>query len=211
MLAGAKIIVIIVIIIIGLSHGKQSAWDRRGADVNAWGQHAWSCKHAARRIQHHHALNDVIARALTAAGIQFQRNHRACFNDVRRPDGITLVPWQASKAMAWDVTVASTLADSYIRASSTSSVAAAEQAAYRKSMKYADLPASFQFQPIEVETLGSINDSAMDFLDRLGQMISARTNEVQERMYLYQRISTIQRFNAVLLHDTLSCSYDPDL
>ena len=31
-------------------------------------------------------------------------------------------------------------------------------------------------------------------------------------MYLYQHISiTIQRFNAVLLHDTFSCSNDPDL
>jgi len=77
-------------------------------------------------------------------------------------------------------------------------------------VKYADLPASFQFQPIAVETVGPIADSATDFLDRLGQMISA--NEVRERMYLYQRISiTIQRFNAVLLHDTFSCSNDPDL
>jgi len=114
--------------------------------------------------------------------------------------------------VAWDVTVASTLADSYVGASSTSSAAAAEQAAYRKSMKYADLPASFQFQPIAVETLGPINDSATDFLDRLCQMISAKTNEVGERMYLYQRISiTIQRFNTVLLHETFSCSNDPDL
>jgi len=184
-----------------------------GADVDAWGQHAWSCKHAAGRIQRHHALNDVIARALTAAGIPVSKEPSGLFhNDVRRPDGITLVPWQAGKAVAWDVTVASTLADSYVRASSTSSAAAAEQAAYRKSVKYADLPASFQFQPIAVETLGPINDSATDFLDRLGQMISARTNEVRERMYLYQRISiTIQRFNAVLLHDTFSCSNDPDL
>jgi len=30
--------------------------------------------------------------------------------------------------------------------------------------KYADLPASFSFQPIAVETLGPINDSAIDFL-----------------------------------------------
>ena len=184
-----------------------------GADVDAWGQHAWSCKHAAGRIQRHHALNDVIARALTAAGIPVSKEPSGLFpNDVRRPDGITLVPWQAGKAVAWDVTVVSTLADSYVGASSTSSAAAAEQAAYRKSMKYADLPASFQFQPIAVETLGPINDSATDFLDRLGQMISAKTNEVRERMYLYQRISiTIQRFNAVLLHETFSCSNDPDL
>ena len=79
-------------------------------------------------------------------------------------------------------------------------------------MKYADLPASLQFQPIAVETLGPINDSATDFLDRLGQMISAKTNEVRERMYLYQRISiTIKRFNAVLLHETFSHSNNPDL
>ena len=64
--------------------------------------------------------------------------------------------------MAWDVTVASTLADSYVGASSTSSAAAAEQAANRKSTKYADLPACFQFQSIAVETLGPINDCATD-------------------------------------------------
>ena len=72
------------------------------------------------------------------------------------------------------------------------------------------LPLS-RFSPA-METLGPINDSATDFLDRLGQMISAKTNEVRERMYLYQRISvTIQRFNAMLLHETFLCNNDPDL
>ena len=80
------------------------------------------------------------------------------------------------KAMAWDVTVASTLTDSYVGTSSTSSVAAAEQAAYRKSMKYADLP-SYLF-PVSAHSGGDINDSTTDFSDRLGQMISAKTNEV---------------------------------
>jgi len=85
--------------------------------------------------------------------------------------GRQVKPWPGMSQFA------STLADSYVRASSTSSAAAAEQAAYRKSMKYADLSASFQFQPIAVETLRPINDSVTDFLDRLGQMISARTNK----------------------------------
>jgi len=43
--------------------------------------------------------------------------------------------------MAWDVTVATTLADSYLPASSAT--AAAEAAASRKEVKYSDLPASF--------------------------------------------------------------------
>jgi len=62
-------------------------------------------------------------------------------------------------------------------------------------MEYTDVPSSFQFQPIVVETLGPINDSATDFLDRLGQMISARTNEIRERMYLCQRISVTYASN----------------
>ena len=53
--------------------------------------------------------------------------------------------------MAWDVTIVTTLADSYLPASSA---LAAEAAATRKEAKYADLPASFSFQPIAVETLG---------------------------------------------------------
>jgi len=40
--------------------------------------------------------------------------------------------------MAWDVTVATTLADSYLPASSVTAAAAAEAAASRKEAKYAD-------------------------------------------------------------------------
>jgi len=47
--------------------------------------------------------------------------------------------------MAWDVTVATTLAESYIPASSASAAAAAEAAASRKEVKYSDIPASFSF------------------------------------------------------------------
>jgi len=35
-------------------------------------------------------------------------------NNNKRPDGVTQIPWQAGKLMAWDVTVVSTLADSYV-------------------------------------------------------------------------------------------------
>jgi len=50
--------------------------------------------------------------------------------------------------MAWDVTVATTLAESYLPASSVTAAAAAEAAASRKEARYADLPASFSFKPI---------------------------------------------------------------
>jgi len=56
--------------------------------------------------------------------------------DGRRPDGLTLIPWQRGKPLTWDVTVAQTLVDSYVSATARSSGAAAEQAAGRKTAKY---------------------------------------------------------------------------
>jgi len=34
--------------------------------------------------------------------------------DGKRPDGVTLVPWQSGKSLCWDVTVTCPLAESYI-------------------------------------------------------------------------------------------------
>jgi len=119
------------------------------------------------------------------------------------------VPWQSGRALTWDVTVATTLADSYVRASSVTAAAAAEAAASRKEVKYSDLPASFSFQLIAVETLGLINESAVDFLRELGSRISSKYQEERQSAYLFQRLSvTVQRFNAVILHDIFPPSSD---
>ena len=56
--------------------------------------------------------------------------------DGKRPDGLTLIPWQRGKPLTWDVTVAHTLADSYVSATARSGNAAAEQAAGWKIAKY---------------------------------------------------------------------------
>ena len=130
-------------------------------------------------------------------------------DSVKRPDGVTLVPWQSGRALTWDVTVATKLTDSYVPASSVTAAAAAEAAASRKEVKYSDLPASFSFQPIAVETLqGPINESAVDFLRELGRRIS-KFQEERQSAYLFQRLSvTVQRFNAVMLHDSFPPSSD---
>ena len=79
----------------------------------------------------HHAVNDVIA-----ADIPVTKEQSGLFpNDVTGPGGITLVPWQGGKVVAWDVTV-----DSYVGASSTSSAAATEQAACSLLQEVNDLP-----------------------------------------------------------------------
>ena len=69
-------------------------------------------------------------------------------------------------------------------------------AASRKEDKYVDLGARYIFEPIAVETLGVFNASACHLL--------INTGEARETSYLFQRISVlVQRFNAVLLHDSL--------
>ena len=69
----------------------------------------------------------------------------------------------------------------------------------------------YDFQPIAVETLGPINESATSFLHDLGRRISLVGAEDREPQFLFQRISVaIQRFNAVLLHDGFLSSDHPD-
>jgi len=38
--------------------------------------------------------------------------------DGKRPDDCTLIPWRGGKPLAWDVTVCTTVADSYLTAAS---------------------------------------------------------------------------------------------
>jgi len=74
-------------------------------------------------------------------------------SDNKRPEGLTLLPWQESTPLAWDVTVICPLAVSYV--SGYSPGASAELAASRKCKKYANLPNSYIFQPITFENLGT--------------------------------------------------------
>jgi len=133
-------------------------------------------------------------------------------SDGGRPDGLTLIPWQYGKPLTWDVTVATMLADSYTNASASSAGAAAEMAVTRKTAKYADLPASYTFQPVALETLGPINVSAAEFLVDLGRRIAVVSGEEREGQFPFQRFCvTMLRCNSVMLHDSFIREDDPDL
>ena len=57
----------------------------------------------------------------------------------KRPDGLTLISWQAGKCLAWDVTVADTLAASHLPTTSRLAGGAAESAGFKKEVKYQDV------------------------------------------------------------------------
>jgi len=99
-------------------------------------------------------LNNIIWRAFNAAGIPATKEPSGLNRqDGKRPDGLTLIPWQGGKPLVWDVTVASTFAPSYADTVATGVGRVADQAANMKSAKYADFTTSYIFQPIAIENL----------------------------------------------------------
>ena len=75
--------------------------------------------------------------------------------------------------------------------------------------KYAGITGRYLFEPIAVETLGPLNSSARLLMNDFGKKISCVSGEARATGFLFQRISVlVQRFNAVLLRDSLS-AVDP--
>jgi len=56
---------------------------------------------------------------------------------------------------------------------------------------------------------GPLCEDAHEVLRDLGRRLSAFSGDVREVQFLYQRISVVQRFNAVLLHDSFLLTSSP--
>ena len=81
-----------------------------------------------------------------------------------------------------------------------------------KSVKYADLPASYLFEPIVFESLGPMNLPALNLLNGLGCKITSVSGDIREGHFLFQRLTVIlQRYNGVLLHKSFDQSDGLDL
>jgi len=82
--------------------------------VDARGLHSLTCKQAPRRSSRHHTLNDLVARALAAAGVPAVKEPDGLARQGgKRPDGLTLIPYVNGRSLTWDVTVVCSTADSY--------------------------------------------------------------------------------------------------
>jgi len=157
---------------------------RCGVLVDAQGIHGSVCKQAPSRIARHQAINDVTARAITAAGVPVTKEPVGLARlDGKRPDGLTLIPWQGGKPLTWGVTVVSTLADSYLHSTSHSADSAAETASNRKETKYSSLRPDFIFQPVAMETLGPLNASALNFLSEVGRQLTSLSGDSRETSF----------------------------
>ena len=107
------------------------------------------------RILRHQALNDIVARAFTSTEKPVLKEPAGLVSGSgKRSDGATSLPWRDGKLIAWDVTVATTLAESYLAASSSRCGSAAELISARKEAKYHGLPSAYRFIPLAFENLG---------------------------------------------------------
>lgn len=133
--------------------------------VEADGHHALNCRRCTGRFPRHHALNDIIRRALISANIPCVLEPPGLSrSDGKRPDGLTLVPWKNGKCLIWDATCVSTVAASHLSRTMHTASAAAEEACSKKRLKYALLGQLYHFVPVAVETLGCWSAEAKSFV-----------------------------------------------
>ena len=169
-----------------------------GADVNPLGTHALSCKHSEGRHSRHAALNEIVHRTLSAAGVPSRLEPPGLLrSDGKRPDGMTLVPWSAGRPLVWDATCPDTYASSYRGRATREAGCVAALAEEKKCGKYSHLAPSYIFQPVSIETSGAIGPSTYRFLKSLGRRVSQESGEPRATEYLMQRLSVaVQRGNA---------------
>ena len=92
-----------------------------------------SYKRNSARIARYGYANDIIHRALVRAKIVSVKELVGLFHaDGKRPDGLTLVPWQVGKNLVWFVTVKDTLANSLLKSTLLTDGSVAVLAASRK-------------------------------------------------------------------------------
>lgn len=85
-------------------------------------------------------LNEIIRRALVSAGVPCTLEPPGFYStDGKRPDGLTLIPWERGRSLVWDATCVSTFANSHLPRTMKAAGAAAEWAAVQKHNKYAPL------------------------------------------------------------------------
>ena len=176
-----------------------------GEHVEATGHHGLSCRTSQGRIPRHQMLNTIIQRSLASTNICSRLEPSGLYRaDGKRPDGVTLIPWSNGKFLVWDVTCVDTFCKSRVCASAKEAGGAASIAEKEKSRKYAHLDKSYLFQPIAVETNGSVGFESLQFLKQLGHRIRDATGEPSSYAYLLQRLSVaIQIGNAASVLGTL--------
>jgi len=153
----------------------------------------------------HHALNDVTVRGFASASFPVTKEPTGVFrSDGIRPDGLTFVLWQSGRVLCWDVTVICPLDEPYVSGAQPPVRLVQQQSLplhTRERNMLTQKVATFS-NPLQLRLLAV---SARQLMSLLGRRIAQVSGEARESSFLFQRCSAlVQRFNAVLLHDSLT-------
>ena len=181
-----------------------------GSEVDQFGTHGLSCRFSQGRLSRHKAINDIIFHSLATANIPSRLEPPGLFrSDGKRPDGVSVAPWSQGKHLVWDATCVDTFCASNLRHSSTCPGGAAAMAESVKANKYAQLDPVYQFQPIAVETCGSIGPDSLSFLKALGRRLMLTTGEPRSCSFMLQRLSVaVQTGNATSILGSIATASD---
>ena len=76
-----------------------------GSQVSRKGTHGLSCRQSGGRFARHHAANETTQRALVSGGVpSVLESVGVCREVAKRPDGMTLIPWECGHSLLWDFT-----------------------------------------------------------------------------------------------------------
>ncbi|XP_048485579.1 uncharacterized protein LOC125490434 [Plutella xylostella] len=175
-----------------------------GARVDQSGRHGLHCVRSAGRFSRHHAINDIVRRALVSADVPAVLEPPGLSRaDGKRPDGLTMVPWEKGRSLLWDATCVCTLAPSHVQSTAANAGAAAEAAARLKKLKYSQLMQRYLFVPLAVETMGVWGEEGRAFLREITRRLRSRGLGSSSGAHLMQRLSlAVQRGNAASVMGT---------
>ena len=155
-----------------------------------FGRHGLSCRNAKGTFPRHQQVNDLLKRALASAQVSAIREPTGLTkNNAKRPDGLTLFPWQRGKCLIWDYTCRDSLAPTNVMQSAQQPAKAATKAEIDKSTHYQELASNYTVTPVANETMGSWGPSGLRFVKDIGQRIEECTGEKTATSFLFQAIS----------------------
>lgn len=184
-----------------------------GEPVGPSGRHGLSCKRSAGRLSRHEAINNTFARALRSAGIPCVLEPNGLSSaDGKRPDGMSLIPFEKGRVLVWDATVTDSLTPSIVRAAAARPGLGVTRAEDIKTRKYSAIVTSHAFYPLAFETLGGPGPITKTLLEKVGKRLVEATGDERAHQFLQQRLSIdTQRGNAAAVMGTLARWTGPGL
>ena len=157
-----------------------------GAEVDEYARHPLHCRRSFGRYPRHEELNSIICRSLTSAVFSSVLEPTGvCRADGKRPDGITLFPWERGLSLAWDSTCVDTLAPSNLSRSAGAAGGSASWAEDAKESKYRELDGRVTFMPLGFETAGAWGTKCVKFVKRVGSLVASKTGERRSTSFLF--------------------------